>query len=580
MKRSITTIIACAFWTVLTSQTAAWSWAKQGIGQGTDEAFAVATDPSGNVFSTGVFSGTTGIVFGTHTLSSLNVPNSHAEPHKDIYLVKYDKTGNVVWAVSGGGPQMERSYAMDTDASGNVYIGGSSSSTILTMGTVTVNKSSSEEFFVAKFDNNGNVLWIRTGVGESQNFVRGLAADNSGNVVVTGFNMASTLTIGTYTFNDAHGGVFVAKYDTNGNVLWAKMSGQDHDSYFAFGQSVDIDTRLGDIFVAGYYANKFLSFDTHTITNMKHGIDPTEDIFIVKYNSAGHVMWAKSYGGEQNERGMSVAVATSADPYYSSDVYLGGHFGGSILVADSKTLTNTNPALGNQDIFVLKLEANTGKVFWANKVGGSGRDLLNEVEAIGNAGVVLLGTSASSVITSGTLTTGKTYAGGNSTDIVVAGLDMNGQAVLLKTAGGASIDEGGGLGVDKESLALYTNGQFFSTPMYFDAIELNSTGVDVFTAKLSAPEFERIVLMSVPENLASDWSVWPNPTKDQLTFKSDIAHEAVTIVVYNMFGQELIKKEIQASQDLSLDLSDLSAGIYNVTLSTENSRGIIKVIKN
>src|SRR5687768_7155203 len=105
MKRSITTIFAFAIYAVATSQSANWSWAKQGGGPSDDEAHAVATDPSGNVYSTGVFSGTT-MVFGTHTLSSLNVPNSHAEPYKDIFLVKYDQSGNVIWAMSGGGPLM------------------------------------------------------------------------------------------------------------------------------------------------------------------------------------------------------------------------------------------------------------------------------------------------------------------------------------------------------------------------------------------------------------------------------------------------------------------------------------------
>ncbi len=579
MKRSITTIFALAIYAVATSQTASWSWAKQGTGPSDDYAHALATDPSGNVITTGVFSGTT-MVFGTHTLSSFNVPNSHAEPNKDIFLVKYDKSGNIVWALSGGGPEMERSYAIDTDASGNIYIGGSSSSTVLTLGTVTVNKDKNEDFFVAKLDNAGNTLWIKTGVGNSQNYVQGLAADPSGNVVVTGFNIGTEFAIGTTTISNPSGAVFVAKYDTQGNVLWAKSSFQNSDSYFAYSQSVDIDSRLGDIFVGGYYANKTLAFDSHTITNNKYGIDPTEDIFIVKYNSAGNVMWAKSFGGEKNERGMAVAVATSPDPYFSSDVYLAGHFGGAVLVADSKTLTNTNPALGNQDIFVLKLEAHTGKVMWASQLGGSGRDLVNDMETIGNAGVVLLGTFASSVINSGTLTSGNTYAGGNSTDIGVAGLDMNGHAVLLKTAGGASIDEGGGIAVDKESLSVYANGFTFSEPMYFDAFEINSTGVDVFTAKLSAPEYERLVLLGVSAITASEWAVGPNPTSGELRFSADALHENVNVVVYNMFGQEVLQQQFQSSADINIDLSVLSSGVYNVSLITKDSHTIVKVIRN
>jgi hypothetical protein len=151
---------------------------------------------------------------------------------------------------------------------------------------------------------------------------------------------------------------------------------------------------------------------------------------------------------------------------------------------------------------------------------------------------------------------------------------------MLKTAGGAGIDEGGGIALDKASLAVYTNGMYMSNPANFDAHQLFTAGVDVFTAQLSVPEFESLLLTGIQDKLTSDWTLLPNPASDLLTVKSDKAYENVTVELYDMFGQIIARKQFSGFSELNLDLSGLSRGVYNVSLTTGNSHNIVKLIKN
>ena len=114
---------------------------------------SVATDAAGNVFVVGFFSSDT-INFGTNSLVNIGVlPNV-----PDIFIVKYDATGNVVWAKKTGGIFGDRGYGIATDASGNVFVTGSYDSQIDFGSTVLNSGGSYNCMFIVKYDTAGNVL--------------------------------------------------------------------------------------------------------------------------------------------------------------------------------------------------------------------------------------------------------------------------------------------------------------------------------------------------------------------------------------------------------------------------------------
>lgn len=283
MKNKIFTIVLFLI-SNLAAVGQSWQWAKSAGGTDTDQGHAIATDASGNVLVTGYFAGAS-ITFGTTTLTNAG--------GSDIFIVKYDASGNVLWAKSAGGTSTDNSKSISTDANGNVAITGNFASPSITFGTTTLTNTASPgaDVFVVKYDASGNVLWAKKGGGTNSEYGTGIACDASGNVIATGYFPNAGITFETISLTSAgQQDIFVVKYDALGNVLWAKAQG---GTSFDNGNSIATDAS-GNILVTGYFQSGTISFGTTTLNNTTSG---NNDIFMVKYDVAGNVLWAKAAGG-------------------------------------------------------------------------------------------------------------------------------------------------------------------------------------------------------------------------------------------------------------------------------------------
>ena len=283
MKRIFILLPAIIFSLHVHSQN--WLLARAATGSGQQEGLSIATDASGNVFVTGYFASPT-ITFGTTTLTNAG--------QYDIFLVKYDGTGNVLWAKSAGGTGGDEGWSVSTDASGNVFATGVFSSPTITFGTTTLTNAGIAAIFIVKYDGAGNVLWAKSAGGIGGDGGYSVATDVAGNVFATGVFSSPTITFGTTTLTNTSGGyadIFLVKYDGIGNVLWAKNAGGTVDDY---GWSAATDVS-GNVFVTGYFTSATITFGTTTLIN--NSFAGMEDIFLVKYDGAGNVLWAKSAGG-------------------------------------------------------------------------------------------------------------------------------------------------------------------------------------------------------------------------------------------------------------------------------------------
>ena len=142
---------------------------------GTDGGTGVCHDSNGNVYATGYFSGSM-MVDSTHYLSTTG--------GSDIYILKNDSNGNLLWVISVGGTGFDRSSDIACDGSGNVYITGFFSGTAQ-FGNQTITSNGLQDFFVAKFDASGNITWVQSGGGAIQDAGKKIDIDSSGNCVVT-----------------------------------------------------------------------------------------------------------------------------------------------------------------------------------------------------------------------------------------------------------------------------------------------------------------------------------------------------------------------------------------------------------
>lgn len=242
-----------------------FQWAERAGSTGEDFARNVALDGNGNSYITGTFRGVAH--FGGTTLISSGV--------EDIFIAKYDGSGNVLWAKKAGGTNKDAGNGIDVDGSGNSYITGEFQG-IATFGNTTLTGSGPlPDIFIARYDISGNVLWAKRAGGSTSDYGRNIEVDGSGNSYITG-EFEGSASFGS-TMLTTNGGVdiFIAKYDDMGNALWAKRAGGNMEDRAA-GIALD---GSDNTYISGYFLGES-SFGSTTITS-----NGASDIYIAKLST-------------------------------------------------------------------------------------------------------------------------------------------------------------------------------------------------------------------------------------------------------------------------------------------------------
>jgi hypothetical protein len=181
-------------------------WGRRFGGSSSDYAFALAVDPAGPVLLAGSFNGT--VDFGGGNLASAGF--------SDIFLAKYDDTGQHAWSRRFGGSSYDAGNGLACDADGNVLLAGYFSATA-DFGGGTVTSAGSVDFFVARYDAVGACRWCRQAGGAGEDAGRAVAAAGTGAAVVTG-NFTTSIDFGGGTRTSAGGNdVFVARFGPYSN---------------------------------------------------------------------------------------------------------------------------------------------------------------------------------------------------------------------------------------------------------------------------------------------------------------------------------------------------------------------------
>ncbi|MEO8087134.1 MAG: SBBP repeat-containing protein [Bacteroidota bacterium] len=331
-------------------------WAKKMGGTGSDGGRSIAVDAAGNIYTTGVFEGTSDFNPGT------GIYNLTSTGMFDIFVSKLDSSGNFLWAKQMGAANDDRGYSIAVDAIGNVYTTGYFQDTVdfdPGPGTYNLISAGSHDIFISKLDSSGNFLFAKQLGGTSGDEGKSIAVDAYGSIYTTGI-FADTVDFdpGTGTFNlislAGNGRVFVSKLDSSGNFLWAKQLSDNSTSI-----AVDVS---GNVYTTGYFS--FTDDFDPGIGTYNLSASSSNDVFISKLDSSGNFVWAKQIGGNSPAEGFSIAVDATGN------VVSTGWFFGTVDF-DPGIATYNLTSVGGYSIFVSKLDY-SGNFLWANKMGGGG----------------------------------------------------------------------------------------------------------------------------------------------------------------------------------------------------------------
>jgi uncharacterized delta-60 repeat protein len=237
-----------------------WAQRYNGVGNGYDAPYGIALDTSGNVYVTGTSTGD--------------------ETGFDYTTIKFNTDGQQQWVQSynGSGNGYDAALALTVDASGNVYITGTSTAQNGLGDCVTI-----------KYDTDGNQQWAKTydGAANGNDYGNSITVDGSGNVYVTGGSA------GTKTNED----YLTLKYDSTGQQQWAS-------TYSSAGNNFDEGRSLGLDGSRNVYVTGVLAFSEG---------GTSDDWGTIKYDSSGAEQWVRVYDGPANTADEAFSIAVDVD---------------------------------------------------------------------------------------------------------------------------------------------------------------------------------------------------------------------------------------------------------------------------
>lgn len=420
MKTISTLIVAGLTWAGLTQVFAQpngppYAWVRHL--PDAEDAKAAAMDGLGHVYVIGTFKKT--VTIGTNTL----VPESTTT--HSLFLAKYDSAGNVLWARHAGDTGTSTpSAALAADSAGNAYVTSEFYRSNIVIGSFTLTNSSvghSTDMYVAKFNNAGDVQWVRKSQGDGSEHGSAVGVDGQGNCYVGGNYPTAGVTfdgVPLYVTN-ATGGIFVVKYNSSGQVQWVR-NGASLFTIDCFGMAVD---GSGNCFITGR---------TEAAAHFGYTNLSGTAFFLIKYASSGVLDWVCT-----ESTGSAVGRAVALGPDGSLRVV--GQF--TTRIGFAPGVTNLTTVSGTTDVFVGKWNAN-GVFQWAEKIDGSAPDA-NAVAVDGQGNCYVTGDFGDD-----TLFGSVTVNGGVNHDFYVAKYNTNGVFQWVQVGGGGRPDQGWGVVVD------------------------------------------------------------------------------------------------------------------------------------
>jgi hypothetical protein len=242
-----------------------------------------------------------------------------------------------------------------TDNFGNIYLTGQGGYTFTQSG-IDYNGKNNSDLLLSKFDNTGKLMWIKYFPSDIDYFISKIAIDKEENVFITGYFKGTIDFDGTKITALENDDIFIAKFDKNGQTLWAKRAGGTLKDQ-AFGIATD---NQGNAYILGQYEGSAVFKDTTIISKGQI------DLFLAKYNLTGDLEWVHSIGGNYSEYACSISINPLNDIYIAvrSDSWV--CYADNLSISPGENFTAKYKTDGTIDKFI-KLPYGTNQIFATSK---------------------------------------------------------------------------------------------------------------------------------------------------------------------------------------------------------------------
>jgi hypothetical protein len=293
----------------------------------------------------------------------------------DLYVAGFGRDGTPKWVLVGGGVDTDGANTIAAADDGWV-VGGSFSKGVppqewANLDKVQIKSQGKTDAFLARLGPDGDVLWVKTFGGPSEDTIYRVAVDPQGSIFV----------LGTFIYEATWGGdklkaagnsdtdIVLAKYDRDGNHVWSKRFGNAFNDV-AGGLAVD---PAGNVTFTGSYDQSI------TLGETEYAAKGESDIVVARFTGGGDLIWARTYGADREDVGYGVAADAAGNTVVTGWFQNRVDFGAGPVASH-----------GNKDVFVLKLDPN-GAPIWVKTFGNKDHDQARAIALDGQGNPTVAG---------------------------------------------------------------------------------------------------------------------------------------------------------------------------------------------
>ncbi|MFL5765673.1 MAG: T9SS type A sorting domain-containing protein [Bacteroidia bacterium] len=470
---------------------------------------------------------------------SIGTTNSFGAGGRDLYLVKTDFNGDLLWTKTYGGAGTDYGYCIGITSDDGYIICGNT----MSFG------AGGEDVYLIKTDFSGNALWSKTygSTGDETGF--SVQQTTDGGYVIIG----NTYSAAGYDFH-------VIKTDVNGDTLWTKTVGGPGDEISGTGQQ----TSDGGYIIVG--------------TTSSYG-SGGYDICVIKTDITGAILWTKTYGGTGDDNGYRITqtndggyLVTGAENSFSA-----GSYDGYLLKIDVNGAIQWTRSFGgpgwddgvsvkqtpdggyivygqsysfgiNSDLYLLRTDA-AGDTLWTKAFGGSGYEFGGEVELTNDGGYIFNGGEQSF---------------GAAREFYLVKTDANGDSGCNERGTGTIMGTPAML-VSNPVISVFNRSDITGTPA-----TLTGSGGVAATLCINVS----VGLSEAKSNSLLD--VYPNPFSNELIVKG--TKDKGVLILFDLMGKEVMRQ--QALEDeTKFEVKDLAPGFYFLKCIQEDKTVDVTLVK-